>query len=166
MDRKFKKSMILMIGLSLVVMTSRISAQPLGPRKEKAKKVMKKVIEELELSPEQQEQIRSSRQAHRKEVKQLRQSIGAARQGLRDELEKAEPNEVKIKSLTAKLKKLLGKQIEQRVEGVLEMREILTPEQYQEFQGKLNQGREKMKKHFQEKKGQWRRHHQNQGGEQ
>ena len=102
-----------------------------GPNKEK---FFEKIVEELNLTTEQQEALRQQRTGHREKRKALMETFRAKKEVLREELEKEEIDKEKIDSIVSEIKPLLGQQIELRVEDTLAMKEILTAEQYQKFQ--------------------------------
>jgi Spy/CpxP family protein refolding chaperone len=102
-----------------------------GPNKEK---FFKKIVEELNLTTEQQEALRQQRTGHREKRKALMETLRTKKEALRAELEKEEIDKERIDSIVSEIKPLLGQQIELRVEDTLAMKEILTAEQYQKFQ--------------------------------
>ena len=53
---------------------------------------------------------------------------------LRHELEKTEANREAINKITKELKELQGVMLDQRVDSVLKMKQLLTPEQFERLQ--------------------------------
>jgi len=95
------------------------------------------VIKQLNLTPQQEAQIKQLQMFNRQKAKELFLRLREKRKELADELDKARSSPIKIRALIAELKDLQGRLIEQRVEDVLKMKEILTPEQYQMFSESL-----------------------------
>ncbi len=113
--------------------------------------------EELGLSAEQKEQIKQHREENKGAVKELHQQLKAKRDQLKVELDKPASDEGKISLIVEEIKALEGQMIEYRVDRILEMKEILTPEQYQKLQEKKesrkkewmkNKSGRKFKKHW------------------
>ena len=105
---------------------------------------------ELGLSKEQSEKLRAHRKAQRETGMALMQEMKAKREALRAELDKPTLDTSKVKALNEELKALHNKMADHRLTAVLELREILTPEQFKKFQAKA-----------QERRGQWEK---NRGG--
>ena len=101
------------------------------------------VIKQLNLTPQQEAQIKQLQVLNRQKAKELFRRLKEKRRELADELDKARSNPIKIRALIASLKDTQGRLIEQRVDGVLKMKEILTPEQYQKFSETLKSMRKR-----------------------
>ena len=95
----------------------------------------------LNLTPEQQAQIKQQRGANKEKVMQLRQQLRAKRSELKEELDKPSVDMNKINSIVAETKTLMAEQLDLRVKGILAMKQVLTPEQFK----KLHERREKNK---------------------
>jgi len=80
---------------------------------------------------------------NRQKAKELFLRLKEKRKELADELDKASSNPIKIRALISALKDIQGRLIEKRVEDVLKMKEILTPEQYQKFSETLKSMRQR-----------------------
>ena len=109
------------------------------------------VIKQLNLTPQQEAQIKQLQMLNRQKAKELFRRLKEKRRELADELDKARSNPIKIRALIVALKEIQGRLIEQRVEDVLKMKEILTPEQYQKFSETLKSMR---KRNFEQKRRQ------------
>ena len=101
------------------------------------------VIQQLNLTPQQEAQIKQLQMLNRQKAKELFRRLKEKRRELADELDKARSNPIKIRALIAALKDIQGRLIEKRVEDVLKMKEILTPEQYQKFSETLKSMRQR-----------------------
>ncbi|MBN2121187.1 MAG: periplasmic heavy metal sensor [Candidatus Omnitrophica bacterium] len=142
---------IMALGISLVFLSSGLYAQAMGPdnqngQEQRAKpEFMKKIIEGLALTGEQQEQLKESRQQHRNEFKQIHQSMKEYQVALKEELEKEQPDEAKINTLVAKINSFQARLLDLRVAKVLETKKILTPEQFAKLQSLQKESKEKRK---------------------
>jgi len=149
MKAKTKKILILTSVISLVCFTSSLFAQPPEDEpqtfKEKRKQAIEDFTEELNLTAEQQEEIKQQRSEQLKENKQIHEQLRVKNQQLRKELEKAELDQAKINSLIAEIADLQGQQLRQRVDGVVSMKEILTPEQEAQLKARMEEKRQEMR---------------------
>jgi len=100
-----------------------------GPHEQK----IDKVFEQIGLSQKQKDQIREFHKANREKAKQLMGTLKEKRRALGEELDKQKFDTRKIKMLTEEIKDAEGRLIEQRVQSALELKQILTPAQYQKF---------------------------------
>jgi Spy/CpxP family protein refolding chaperone len=91
------------------------------------------INQQLNLSTEQDRQLRVHRNQHEKQKEELNERIRSKKEELKQELQKQELRMKKINQLHAELKLLLGQREDRRLEGILEVRKILTPEQLKKF---------------------------------
>ncbi|MBL7130947.1 MAG: periplasmic heavy metal sensor [Candidatus Omnitrophica bacterium] len=141
MKIKFKQAVVFAGVVAALFLSSAAYAQSVDnaaqgemrPRREPKQRL----IEELGLTVEQQEQIKEQCSENKEKNKELREKIRSKRLELKQELEKQNIDKSKIDSLVAEIKILMGQQLEQRVESILSMKEILTPEQFEKFQQKV-----------------------------
>ena len=98
--------------------------------------MINKVINELNLTSEQSERILKQRNAHRKGRDESRQLLRDRRKQLRTELEMSDTDRVRIDRVAGEIKKLQARMLDERIESVLEIKEVLTPAQYEVFRGK------------------------------
>jgi len=96
-------------------------------------------IEMLNLTPEQKEQIQKQHSLNRQKWSGLRDSIRAKRLELKQELEKPTIDKGRVDNIVAEIKILMGEQFQQRVDDIISMKQILTPDQFK----KLEEGRNK-----------------------
>ena len=134
-----------------------------GQNKGDKEACIKKMSRDLQLTPQQEEALTRDREEFTSRSKGLRESIRSARTGLKEELKKSAPDKVKVDSLVAELKDMIGRQMQNRVEKIMNMKKILTPEQLNKMKesmkankdvkrGKHNK-RDKFKKHNKSDKG-------------
>lgn len=118
-------------------------------------KRMEKIQEQLGLSEEQKTKIKEHRKKHFAEAKDMHEQIHTKREELRKELQKADFDEGRVRAIHSDIKTLRMKEEDNRLEGILEMRKILTAEQHKKFM-------EMMKERFdknRDKDGKNRRQH-------
>jgi Spy/CpxP family protein refolding chaperone len=94
---------------------------------------MEAIQERLGLSEEQQELLEAHRTKQREAAQSLGESVQSSRESLRTELTKEDLNMENIDRLQAELKDLHARMADDRLEGMLEVRDILTPEQFAQF---------------------------------
>ncbi len=94
---------------------------------------IKAIHERLNLSTEQGVLLEEHRAKHRQEALELRKKARTAKEALRDELQRPELDMKRINEFHARLKDVYGRRADHRLEGVLEVRKILTPEQFSLF---------------------------------
>ena len=107
------------------------------PRMEAPFKRLKKG---LNLTPEQEKKLEAHQKSQREQVEGLMDDLEDKRHALRDELEKPEFSADRAKALQAQLKEAQGKIADHRLNGILEVRQILTPAQYKKFQKMMKRG--------------------------
>jgi Spy/CpxP family protein refolding chaperone len=99
-----------------------------------------KLIEQLNLSNTQQQQIAAIRQKYQGQMSQAKQNMRAAQQQLRD-LMAGNGSEAQIRSKHDEVVKLRQELEQLRFQSMLEMREVLTPEQRNQLAQLMQQRR-------------------------
>ncbi len=94
---------------------------------------MERMMEELGLSEDQQQKLEANREAQIVIGKKLFKGFAEKQKELAEELEKESTNRSAINALAAHLKDIQGQMIDHRIDSVLAVKEILTPEQFQKF---------------------------------
>ena len=155
MKRRFKQTVIL-TGVTLALFVSSVVyAQSLGNATEKRTKYRQetadKLTEKLGLTVQQQEQLTQQRSENKKLNEELRGKLRSSRTKLKEELDKQQTDREKVDALVLEIKSLLGAQFQQRVDGILATKEILTPEQFEKFQETTKQAFNKKKEHMKSK---------------
>ena len=149
--KPLNKQMVILVAIALGLVFSgaayaKMSEEEAGqPNKDKRDQI----IQQLNLTPQQEAQIKQLQRFNRQKAKELLLRLKEKRKELADELDKARSNTIIIRALIAQLKDIQGRLIEQRVNDVLKMKEILTPEQYQKFNETLKNMR---KRNFEKKR--------------
>jgi len=122
-----------------------------------------KFKKELGLSEEQAKKLKEHRQQHQEQGKVLRENARTAKEALRAELEKPNFSESTAKSPQARMKDAHDKLADHRLQGILDVRKILTPEQFAKFQeltkerrGDRKERREEWREEKGERREEWR----------
>jgi Spy/CpxP family protein refolding chaperone len=97
------------------------------------KKRREKMEAKLGLSTDQKARLDEHRKKTREEGRRLHELLGQKRDALRDELEKNDLDMAKIKALNAEIKDVGGQLVDHRLNSVLEVRQILTADQFKKF---------------------------------
>jgi Spy/CpxP family protein refolding chaperone len=124
------KYAVIVLGLLMCIPSAYAQKQRDPAKKEAA---IQKVLQQLNLTDGQNQKLKEHRIKHRQKAKQLYEDVQAKRKELADELKKSEPNTKEVKEIHGELKKLKAKKADHRLEGILEVRKILTTEQYSKF---------------------------------
>ncbi|HLF18718.1 MAG TPA: Spy/CpxP family protein refolding chaperone [Candidatus Omnitrophota bacterium] len=155
MDQRFIKRTAVFLGLILsffLVSSVNVYAEKdngkMGEHKKDWEEKVNKMYDELGLTPEQRTALKQHKETHRGEMKALREQIQAKREELKNEIQKADFDEGKVRAISNEVNTLQGKMAEHRLNGMFEVRKILTPEQFTKFQelkedhkGKFNKER-------------------------
>ena len=109
--------------------------------KKEAKKA--KMIEELGLTEEQQQKLEDHKNTHKSQMNEQREAKKDLHAQLKAEIEKVELDTGTIYSIHEQIKALDIEMADHRLEGMLQIREILTPEQFKIFHEKFGKKKEK-----------------------
>lgn len=101
--------------------------------KQKWEEKIKEVQKELGVTPEQEEKLKVNREKMQEKMKALRDQLKEKRDALRLELDKPDFNEANVRALHQELKKLMDQKEDIWLDGILEVRKILTPDQFKKF---------------------------------
>jgi Spy/CpxP family protein refolding chaperone len=118
-----------MCAVSLL-QANRSFAQDRQEHGKKHEEIFENIIKELNLSPEQQQRIAAQKAKEKEGSAVLREQMKNLRDELGKELEKEVTDKGKVDALVAQMKELTGKRMENKIEGILSLKEILTPEQF------------------------------------
>ncbi len=123
-----------------------------GPGKPPSDKDWKQEQESLGLSPQERVQMKALREEYRGKQGALREQIQAKHEAIRKELDGVNPDRAKAEAIIKEMSVLEEQMAMNRVDEILKIRAILTPEQFQ----KLHQ--------LHEKKAEKRAHDMNKNG--
>lgn len=144
--RKVKVVMVLiaavLIGLSVYIICT-TSSIPAAWRKEAFKKRMdvkqEEIYRKLGLTEEQKKLLEDNKNKYREQKHALSMQMRQKMNLLRQELEKSELNTQEIYQTNDELKQLQDRLLDQRLECILQIRQILSPEQFKKFEDKINE---------------------------
>jgi len=128
-----------------------------GKFHQKREEMMKKMTADLGLTEAQQKQIEDQHASMKQRQEEIFKGIETKRNELRAELDKPELDRARIDQLTNELSALSAQKVKTRVEGILEIRTILTPEQFKALHQKMEEKREAFKAKWKKRGG---KHHQ------
>lgn len=116
-----------------------LSSQPAG--KAKQEEVKAQIIAKLHLTPQQQDALENNKKDHRSKTRDLLKNLRDSMKALRDELQKPAIDRPRIDAIHAEIKGTTNALADLRLEGILKIREVLTPDQHRtmldEFQKAL-----------------------------
>ena len=117
--------------------------------------------DKLDLSEEQRKSLKRHKQKHRHKMKALKEKMRAKRQALREEMQKSDFDAAKVRALNKEIKILHNESSYSRLEGVLGVRDILTPEQFSKFKQYKENRRDKIKERRSESRERFKSHRDN-----
>ena len=94
---------------------------------------VEELLKELNLTPEQEAQVKEYQEASRPIMKELYRSLRETQRALKEELDKPAPDQAKVQALSLGMQDIQSRLIAQRVERSLHMKKILSPGQYRVF---------------------------------
>ena len=100
---------------------------------------------DLGLTDGQRKLLEENKNKHREQAKALFTRSHQLMDSLRQELEKSELNMEAINQTNGELKQLQAQMLDNRLERILEVRKILTPEQFKKFENTMNERAEHLK---------------------
>jgi len=140
MNVRLRKIIYSLSIVGVMFLTSNVYSQPQGDNvnrheemREKMRAKMLEVFKQLDLNPEQEEQLQAHRKNHRGQGREFRESLRAKKEAIRNQLQNEELNMEEIYKIHNELKGLLSNKADHRLEGILEVRKKLTAEQFREF---------------------------------
>lgn len=147
----------LMLGVLFLVVFAVASALAQAPeggpapdRKQEFRKQgedrMQELLKDLNLSDEQKKLLDEHRTKHREGMGTLRKNMRDLRQAMHQELQKQELDMNTINDLQGKMKETQTKILDYRLEGILAVHKILTPEQYKKFSEEMRKRKDDYRK--------------------
>ena len=123
-----------------------------GPSEE----MVQKMEEKLGIEEEQSVQLKAHRIEHKEKMKVLKNELKEKREALKKELEKVDASELFIQAVATELKNVQSELVDERINGILAVKSILTLEQYEKFKEKTKKNHSRKEKSG--KKGGFRGH--------
>jgi Spy/CpxP family protein refolding chaperone len=94
---------------------------------------IEKMFDELNLTDEQKNLLKANREKTRASAEKAHQGIKDNMKAMGEELKKTDYSVDKLKALAEESKRLHNEKIDAKVAGMIEVRKILTPEQFAQF---------------------------------
>jgi Spy/CpxP family protein refolding chaperone len=94
----------------------------------------------LKLTPDQEKRLNEAKTGHRAEMAELARQLKEARQELKTALANPAVTKQGVEPIAVRIKAFQASMVDRRIDGILKIKEILTPEQYQKLQG-MKEGR-------------------------
>ena len=95
------------------------------------------LYKDLNVTEGQKKLLEENKSKHREQMKAMFNDIKEKRALVRQELQKDQLNMEKIRQINGELKSLQAQMLDYRLERILEVRKILTPEQFKKFISKI-----------------------------
>jgi len=108
-------------------------AKPTKAFAEKRDAKHQQFYKELNLTEEQKKLLEDNKNKHREQMKALFSGMREKTALMRQELQKDELNMEKLNQIQNELKALQTQMLDHRLQGILEVRKILTPQQFKKF---------------------------------
>jgi len=121
----------------------------------RGERMMQEMLKELDLTTEQQEQIKAIHATKGESRKKIGTQGKELREKIKTELDKPVSDKVVLASIVDELTALQRERIQNRIDDVLAVKAILTPEQFKQMQHKI----EIKKEAYKELKKMKRQHH-------
>lgn len=137
-----KKTNTLLIGITVVFLavgsTYAFAQEERGMRGEQREG---RVFGGLNLTEQQKQQLEANRKAQRQEMEKLFTAMKEKQKQLQDELKDPAVTRETVTPLANELKSLQAQLIDHRINGILAVKEILTPEQFAKFHQMMQEGK-------------------------
>ena len=150
--RKVKFVTLLIVPVLVGLSASIIYAASPNPAAKQEEAFIKKIdakrqeiFNDLGLTDGQRKLLEENKNKHREETKVLFTQLRQKMTLLRQELEKSELNMQAIYYINNEVKQLQVQMLDNRLERILKVRKILTPEQFKKFEDKMNERMEHFK---------------------
>ena len=99
------------------------------------------IARELSLTPEQDKLLKDAKESNRAQMAELGKALKAKREELQGALAKSEATGTQVEPIAAEIKRLQSQMVDRKIDGILKVKEILTPEQFQKMQNKHEEWR-------------------------
>lgn len=158
-----KKTMSIAVFTAFVVVMSSLSVYAGGQGgedgfsakwKERMEERKQELFKELNLTDEQKSKLEENRKKNKEGSSALWKSMKDLRNAMRQELEKETLDMAKINQIQSQMKEAHAQMMDNRLQSILEVRGILTPEQFRKFSAKMQEHKERsFKKRWDKEKG-------------
>ena len=109
---------------------------------------MQTLFKDLNLTDEQRKLLENNKAKNREIMESLRKSMEEYREQMKQLLQNEPLDMGKINQLQVQIKETQGKILDHRLEGILEVHKILTPDQFKKFSQEMQKERKQFRKRF------------------
>jgi Spy/CpxP family protein refolding chaperone len=103
----------------------------------------KEFFKELNLTPEQKEQLKAQREAKKENSKATREQLKMKMKALHEAIAKPGATRADVNALVGDVNDLKGQMFSQKIDGLFATKEVLTPEQFAKMQAKYQERMDK-----------------------
>lgn len=135
-----KQSLLTLLVCGLIGLTPVYADQKTAPA-QAVKKFDHQMFAGLNLTQEQKDKLHANKDKKRQQMKALHEQMKVQKQTLHYELMNPKLDMKKINAAHGKIKSLEGQMDDLRLNSILEVRKILTPEQFSKFLGMMKERR-------------------------
>lgn len=119
------------MALTIVAFTLGISTAVCAQQtRQSHEEAFDRVVNELNLNSSQQDEITKQKNSQKDESQKVKAQLKEKRNELKSELEKESSDKAKIDAIISDMKELIAQRIQQRVESILALKKVLSPEQF------------------------------------
>ncbi len=112
-------------------------------------KLRESILKELNLTPEQEKNLEENRKTQSEEMVKLRTAMKEKQAKLQEALKDPAVTKATVEPLVNDMKSLVAQLVDNRIDGIFEVKQILTPEQLVKFQQMMEKQKEGRKERFQ-----------------
>ena len=144
---KFKKVLFGLFGSYILVASSLALAQnapgtDASSQKRHTGQRIHEIYSQLNLTDDQKKQLEANKQQHRAKMQSVRQEIKADKETLKEQLMKSQLDMPKINAIHEQIKSLQNQMEDDKLNSIVAVRAILTPEQYLKFVNLMHKHKE------------------------
>ncbi|MBU0709235.1 MAG: Spy/CpxP family protein refolding chaperone [Candidatus Omnitrophica bacterium] len=151
-----KKMRVVSITCAVVFLSlnSAYAQMPQCEGKESLEKPGRRILQQLNLTEQQQKKLEENQVAQRQKMKESISEMKEAQAKLQEAIKEPKSTRAGVEPIIKEIKKLQAEMIDNRTDGIFAVKKILTPEQFAKFQQTIEKRKEGMKERF---RNWWRR---------
>lgn len=154
-----KRIIVGIIGFAVVLLSLNAAYAQIPPHEGKGSrdKPDRRILQQLNLTEEQQKKLEENQLAQRQKMKESIAAMKEAQAKLQEALKDPNTTRATVEPILKEIKNLQAQMIDNRTDGIFAVKQILTPEQFTQFQELTQKHKQGMRERF----GNWwqRRRH-------
>ncbi|MFH1355146.1 MAG: periplasmic heavy metal sensor [Candidatus Omnitrophota bacterium] len=154
--KKMRVVSILCAGV-LLWLNAAYAQMPQCEGKDSSEKPGRRILQQLNLTGEQQAKLEENQAAQKLKMQASISKMKEAQAKLKEAIQDPKSTRITVEPLIKKIKEIQAQMIDNRTEGIFAAKEILTPEQFRQFQQIVEKRREGVKGRFRNLSNWWRR---------